>query len=287
MKRIVGRTVSIVSTLASLIVAVLVLIPGSAHADLPHPWQIGMQDPATPVADRLQALHTEILWIITAITLFVLGLLIYVCVRFRAKANPVPTRTAHNTVIEILWTVLPIVILMVIAFPSFKLLYFQERVPADAALTLKVTGLQWYWHYAYPDNGNFSFDSAIADERTVKDPSMKLFEVDNEVVLPVGEDIRVQIAGNDVMHSWFVPSLAVQKYAVVGHLNEVWLNVEKEGTYYGECNQICGVNHAFMPIKIHAVSKEAFAAWVEQAKQKFARDDTAAPVRQLASAAGQ
>jgi len=260
------------------------LLSCAALADRPEPWQIGMQAPASPVADRLQSLHSLILWIITLVVIFVLGLLGYVCVRFRASANPKPSRTSHNTIIEILWTVLPVVILLVIAVPSFKLLYFQEATP-KSALTLKVTGVQWYWHYAYPDNGDFAFDSTILDDKDLKDPSLRLLDVDNEVVLPVDTNIRVQIAGSDVMHSWFVPSLAVQKYAVAGRLNEVWMNIEREGTYYGECNQICGVNHAFMPIKIHAVSKEAFQQWVEQAKSKFAREDGTPPAGRLASAA--
>jgi cytochrome c oxidase subunit 2 len=245
---------------------------------------MGFQDPATPVADRLQALHTEVLWIISIIVVFVAALLLYVSFRFRAKAHPVATRTAHNTMIEILWTVVPIIILATIALPSFKLLYFQEEVP-KSAMTLKVTGIQWYWHYSYPDFGDFAFDSVLQDDKKLTDPSLRLLDVDNEVVLPVGENVRVQIAGNDVMHSWFVPSLAVQKYAVPGRLNEVWLNIERPGTYFGECNQICGVNHAFMPIKIHAVPKAEFDQWVAQAKQRFAREDGSPATPQLASAA--
>ena len=258
---------------------------GGAFADRPQPWQMWFQDPASPVADHLQSLHYWIFVIVTLITVFVLGLLAIVCVRFRASANPTPSRTTHNTPIEIAWTVVPILILLGIAVPSLKLIYYQEQVPSDAALTLKVTGIQWYWHYEYPDNGDFSFDSTLVEHKDLNDP-LRLLDVDNEVVLPVGEDIRVQIAGNDVMHSWFVPSLAAQKYAVIGKLNELWINIEKEGTYYGECNQICGINHAFMPIKIHAVSKDEFAKWVEQAKVKFARNDSGAPAPQLASAAG-
>ena len=267
MMRLLRRTF-----LCLTILALSALSYGTALADRPEPWQIGMQAPATPVADRLQSLHTLILWIIALVVLFVLALLGYVCFRFRASANPKPSRTSHNTIIEILWTV-----------PSFKLLYFQEATP-KSALTLKVTGIQWYWHYEYPDSGDFAFDSNILDDKDLKDPSLRLLDVDNEVVLPVDTDIRVQIAGTDVLHSWFVPSLAVQKYAVIGRLNEVWMNIEHEGTYFGECNQICGVNHAFMPIKIHAVSKEAFAQWVEQAKSKFAREDGTPPAGRVASA---
>jgi cytochrome c oxidase subunit 2 len=169
-------------------------------------------------------------------------------------------------VIEILWTVLPIVILLVIVVPSFKLLYFETTTP-KADLTLKVTGLQWYWHYDYPDYGNFGFDSQLVDDKDLKNPEERLLDVDNEVMLPVGSVVRVQLASQDVMHDWFVPALAVGTYAVPGRLNETWLSIDKEGIFFGECNQICGVNHAFMPIKIHAVSKDAFAKWVADKKQ--------------------
>jgi cytochrome c oxidase subunit 2 len=282
MKRSVGRTLLSFAGLAAPIFFGL-LLSGAALADKPEPWQITFQAPASPVADKLQDLHTLIMWIITLVVIFVMALLAIVCVRFRAKANPTPSRTTHHTVIEIIWTVAPVLILLIIAVPSFKLLYFQEETP-KSDLTLKVTGLQWYWHYSYPDNGNFGFDSNIVDDKDLKDPSLRLLDVDNEVVVPVGTNVRVEIAGQDVMHSWFVPSIAVQKYAVVGRLNEVWFNIEREGTYFGECNQICGVNHAFMPIKIHAVSKDAFKAWVETAKTKFAREDGTAPSSRLASA---
>jgi cytochrome c oxidase subunit 2 len=278
MKRIIGQVI-----LSFAALAVFAFVSGAAFADQPHEWQMGLQEGVTPVAQKLQSLHTLVLYIITVIVIFVLALLGYVCVRFRASANPNPTRTSHNTIIEIAWTVLPILILAVISVPSFKLLYFQETTP-KSELTLKVTGLQWYWHYAYPDNGDFAFDSYGVDEKDLKDPSLRLLDVDNEVVLPVNTNVRILIAGSDVMHSWFVPSLAVQKYAVVGRLNEVWVNIEKEGTYFGECNQICGVNHSFMPIKVHAVSKEEFAKWAEGAKQKFALENGAVPPTRLASA---
>jgi cytochrome c oxidase subunit 2 len=256
-----------------------VLVSTGALADHPVPWQMTLQEPASPVARDLQWLHNDLLLpIITVISVVVLFLLLYVSFRFRASANPVPSKTSHNTIIEILWTVLPILILLVIAVPSFKLLYFEGITP-KAALTLKVTGHQWYWHYDYPDNGNIGFDSYIVDNDDLHSPT-RLLEVDNEVVLPVGENVRILIAGEDVIHSWFVPALAVQKYSIVGHLNEAWVNIEKEGTYYGECNQICGVNHAFMPIKIHAVSKEDFAKWLDTAKTKFAQ----APSTQVAAA---
>jgi cytochrome c oxidase subunit 2 len=282
MKRAVRRFLLNFAGATGLFLVIGAMTHGVAFADQPRPWELGFQTPVTPVAHMAMDLWHLLLWIITGITLLVMVLMGYICWRFRASVHPVATTTTHNTVIEILWTVLPVIVLVVMAVPSFKLLYFQERVPAEA-MTLKVTANQWYWHYAYPDNGNFGFDSYGIDEKDLKPGQERLLDVDNEVVLPVDTNVRVQIAGNDVMHSWFVPSLAVQKYAVPGHLNEVWVNVEREGVYYGECNQICGVNHAFMPIKIHVVSKAAFAAWAAGAKQKFAREEDAPPAK-IASA---
>ena len=259
------------------------LMGGAALADQPHPWQLGFQDPATPITERIHAFHNELLVIIFAISLFVFGLLIYVMLRFNARAHPMPSRTSHNTVIEVLWTVIPVLILVTIAIPSFKLMYFMDRVP-DSKMTIKITGHQWYWEYNYPDQGNFSFNSNLIDEKNLQPGQPRLLSVDNPLVIPVGTNIRVQVAGVDVIHSWFVPSFGFQEYAVVGRLNEAWINVEKEGTYYGECNQICGVNHAFMPIKVVAVAKDAFPRWVEDAKKKFARRDEDADALRVAAA---
>jgi cytochrome c oxidase subunit 2 len=250
------------------------LAGGAAFADQPRPWQIGMQDAATPITERIHAFHNELLVIIFAISLFVFGLLAYVMVKFNARANPVPSRTSHNTVIEVLWTVIPVLILVTIAIPSFKLMYYMDRVP-DSKMTIKVTGHQWYWEYNYPDHGNFSFNSNLLDEKARKPDQPRLLEVDNPLVIPVGTNIRVQVAGVDVIHSWFVPSFGFQEYAVVGRLNEAWINVDKPGTYYGECNQICGVNHAFMPIEVKVVSQADFDKWVAQAKKQFAANPPA------------
>ncbi|HWK46484.1 MAG TPA: cytochrome c oxidase subunit II [Stellaceae bacterium] len=258
------------------------LVSGVARAAEPLPWQMYLQPPATPIEERIHSLHDLLMWIIVLIVLFVMALLAYVCVKFSAKRNPIPSKTSHNTVIEIAWTVVPVLILLVIAIPSFKLMYFSERVP-DSQLTLKVTGLQWYWHYQYPDNGDFQFDSYGIDEKNLAPGQKRLLDVDNQVVLPVNTNIRVQIAGQDVMHSWFIPSFGVQKYAVVGRLNETWLNIEKPGIYYGECNQICGVNHSFMPIVIKAVTKPEFDAWVAEAKTKFAATSAPAATRLAAA----
>ena len=217
------------------------------------------------------SLHNELLVIITLITLFVLGLLLYVIVRFNAKRNPVPSQTTHNTVLELLWTTLPILILVVIAIPSFKLLYFNDRTQ-HADLTLKVTGHQWYWSYEYPDNKDVSFDSTILDDKDLKPGQPHLLEVDNPVVVPVGAKVRILVTGTDVIHSWFVPSVGVQEYAVIGRTNESWMELERPGTYYGQCNQICGLNHPFMPIEVKAVAKADFDKWVANPKMKFAEN---------------
>src|ERR1700756_1541611 len=250
-------------------VVALATIAGAAE---PKPWQLGFQPPATPVKDRLSAFHDELLIIITLITIFVLGLLVYVMWRFNQQRNPVPSRTSHNTVIEMLWTVVPVLILIIIAIPSFKLMYYMDRVP-NPEMTIKVTGHQWYWSYEYPDQGGLTFDSNIIPEKELKPDQKRLLDVDNPLVVPADTVIRVLVTGTDVIHSWFIPSFGVQEYAIVGRLNESWMKVEHEGTYYGQCNQICGVNHAFMPIKIEAVSKDSFQRWLVDAKKKFARRD--------------
>ena len=281
LKRAAARAVS-----ALFVFTAFALFAGPASADFPRPWALGMQVPASEVKDRINSLHDLLLVIITCITLFVLALLVYVMVRFRASAHPTPTRTTHNTMIEILWTVLPVVILVVIAIPSFKLLYFEDRAP-NAKMTLKVTAHQWYWSYAYPDNGNVAFDSYMIQPEDLKPGQMRLLSVDNPLVLPVQTDVRILVNGTDVMHSFFVTSLGVQIYAVPGRVNETWVNIDRPGTYYGECNQICGDNHAYMPIEIQAVSPEDFAKWVETAKKKFAAvpSDDAVRVAAVQSAA--
>jgi cytochrome c oxidase subunit II len=258
-----------------------------AIAEQPHPWQMGMVQGDTPVRDQIDFFHDVILLpIITVITVFVLGLLIYVMWRYNAKRNPTPSKTTHNTVLEVVWTTVPLLILVAIWFPSIKLLYFENRYdsgPAD--LTLKVTGHQWYWTYEYPDQGKLSFDSNILSEADdIKAHKPRLLGVDNPVVIPVGAKVRVQVTSSDVIHSWYVPSAGVQEYAVIGRTNESWMQFEHTGTFYGQCNQICGVNHPFMPIEIDVVSKQAFDAWVAQAKKKYARNGNEPGAVHLASA---
>ncbi|HTS91424.1 MAG TPA: cytochrome c oxidase subunit II [Stellaceae bacterium] len=255
--------------------AALAAAAPAALAEQAYDWQLGMQPAASEVRDRIDSLHHELLIIITAITVFVLALLLWVTVRFNAKRNPEPSKISHNTVLEITWTLLPVLILVAIAIPSFKLLYFMDKAE-KAEMTLKVTGHQWYWTYEYPDNGNINFDSRIVvDNNNEPAGNPRLLQTDNPVVLPVGTTIRILVSGSDVIHSWFVPAFGVQEYAVIGRVNESWVKIDREGTFYGQCNQICGLNHPFMPIEVHAVSKQEFAAWVE--KQKKAAEKTAGP----------
>ncbi|ROP91105.1 cytochrome c oxidase subunit 2 [Stella humosa] len=250
-----------------------------AWATEPAPWAFGFQTAATPVKAAMSSFHGMLLVVITLITIFVLGLLAWVVIRFRADRNPNPSKTTHNTLIEVVWTVVPVLILVIIAIPSFRLLYFLDRNP-DAEMTIKVVGHQWYWQYEYPDQDGIKFDSYMIPVADLKPGQKRLLEVDNRLVLPVGTTIRVLVTGNDVMHSWFVPSLGVQNYAFPGRTNETWIKLEREGVYYGQCNQICGVNHGFMPIAVEGVSKEAFQRWVGEAKKKFAGGETAPePVR--------
>ena len=243
-----------------------------AYAAAPVPWQMDLQPPAGSMAEMATDLHNLLLIVITLISLFVLGLLIYVGVRFRASRNPNPTKTSHNTVIEILWTVIPVLILVGIAIPSFRLLYYMDRIN-ETDMVIKVTGNQWYWNYTYPDEG-ISFDSYMVDEAELKPGQPRLLTVDYPMVVPEGTRIKLLITGNDVMHSFFVPSLAVQIYAFIGRTNEAWIDVPVGSqTYYGQCNQICGVNHAYMPIEVKALPKAEYAAWRVEAKKEFASND--------------
>jgi cytochrome c oxidase subunit 2 len=239
----------------------------------PSPWQTGFQEPATPVMADVISFHNLLLWIIAGIVLLVLALLATVILRFNARANPIPTRTTHNTLIEVVWTVLPVIILVVIAVPSFRLMFFQLNVP-KADVTVKATGKQWFWSYAYPDNGNFEFDSLMLQDNERKPDQPRLLAVDNEMVVPVNKVVRVQTTAADVIHSFAVPSFGIKIDAIPGRLNETWFKATREGVFYGQCSELCGRDHAFMPITVRVVSDQAFAAWVENAKQKFAGGGT-------------
>jgi cytochrome c oxidase subunit II len=251
---------------------------GTAFAELgqPAPWEFRLQQAGSPVMENIIWFHNFLLVVITLIVLLVLGLLIAVAVKFNARANPVPSRTTHNTLIEVLWTLVPVLILVGIAVPSFRLLFLELDIP-KADLTIKATGKQWYWTYSYPDNGKFEFDSLLA-----QDKQPRLLGVDNEMVVPVNKIIRVQTTGADVIHSFAVPAFGIKIDAIPGRLNETWFKATKTGMYYGQCSELCGKDHAFMPIAVRVVSDQDFAAWVEDAKKKFASASTS----EFASAAG-
>ena len=263
-----------------LAVAGGLLISGSAWAQVvqsPKNWELSFQAPHSPVQQSVEGLHALVLWLMALVTIFVAALLGFVMWRYNAKRHPVASRVSHHTALEVAWTVLPVLILVVIAIPSFRLVYFEDRTEA-ADMTVKVTGHQWYWEYTYPDQGGIDFSSLIVPEDQLKPGMLRNLEVDNRLVVPAGKNIRILTTSADVIHSFFIPSLGVQRYAIPGRTIETWFKVDQPGIYYGQCNQICGTNHSLMPISIEALSDKDFAAWVEQAKTKFAAND--APVQQ-------
>jgi len=261
-------------TLAFLMPALAgVVAAGAALADQPHPWQMGLQAAASPIMERIASFHSLLLWIITAISLAVLALIGCACFRFRETGDAQPSRRSHNTLLEIVWTAVPVLILVIIAVPSFKLLYFADVVP-ETELTVKATGYQWYWGYSYPDNGGFEFVATMVPDAELKPGQPRLLATDNEIVLPVATNIRIQVTAADVLHSWAMPSMGVKTDAVPGRLNEVWVRIAEPGVYYGQCSELCGVNHAFMPIAIRAVARPEFEAWVKQAQARFGTGTT-------------
>ncbi len=257
---------------------------GGGMVGAPEPWGMGLQASGGPIKDAISSFNSLVFWIIVAITIFVFLLLVYVVLKFRAEVNPNPSRTSHNTLLEVAWTVIPVLILVVIAIPSFRLIYYQDRA-VDADLTINVQGRQWYWHYAYPDHGNFTFDSYPVQTADLQPGQFRNLDVDNPLVIPVGATVRILTTGQDVIHSFFVPSLGVQKYTIPGRTMETWMRADRAGTFYGQCNQICGVNHWFMPIVVRAVPPAEFQAWAEQAKTRFAEGLPPGPVPALAAAA--
>jgi len=250
---------------------------GAAWAGLgqPSPWQMDLQDSATPVMDQIAGFHFFLLWVIAAISAFVLALLLIVIVRFNARANPTPSRTTHNTLIEILWTIVPVIILAVIAVPSFRLLFVELQVP-HPDLTVKATGKQWFWSYSYPDDGNFEFSSLMIPEKDLKPGQPRLLAVDNEMVVPVNKVVHVLVTGADVIHSFTVPSFGVRIDAIPGRMNDTWFEATTEGVFYGQCSELCGKDHSFMPIAVRVVSESDFNKWLDEAKKKYATDDSAA-----------
>lgn len=274
----VGRHLLGMATIALAAAGITLATGGTAFAELgqPEPWEWHLQASGSPVMDNIVWFHDFLSVLIIGITLFVLALLVIVVVKFNANANPVPSRTTHNTLIEVVWTLVPVLILVGIAVPSFRLLFLELDVP-KADLTIKATGKQWYWSYAYPDNGKFEFDSLLA-----QDKQPRLLGVDNEMVVPVNKVIRVQVTGADVIHAFALPAFGVKIDAIPGRLNETWFKATKTGMFYGQCSELCGKDHAFMPIAIRVVNDQEFASWVETAKKKYASGGTST----FASAAG-
>lgn len=271
----------------ALAAALAILAPGVGHAAVPGqpvPWQVSLQTPVTEVAHSMHDFHNLLLWIIGVIVAFVAVLLLIVIFRFNEKSNPNPSRFSHNSLLEVAWTVVPVLILVVIAVPSFKLLRLQLVIP-PSDITVKVTAHQWYWSYEYPeDQGGFGFDSNILPDDQLKEGQTRLLSVDNELVLPVDKTVRVQVTAADVIHAFALPSFGLKIDAIPGRLNETWFKAEKEGVYYGQCSLICGQNHAYMPIAIRIVSQEKYAEWLAEAKTRFAAVDDGRPAaRMLAS----
>ena len=250
--------------LASISALLLTALPGMAlAAGGPEDWAANLREPASPVMEQLTDFHNLLLWIISGIALFVLALLVVVIVKFNAKANPTPSRTTHNTFIEVVWTVVPVIILVVIAIPSFRLLYYMDRVE-EPEMTLVVRGYQWYWGYEYPDQQVEEYTSYLVDEADLGPDQLRLLSVDNPVVLPVDTDIEILITAGDVLHSFAVPNLGLKTDAVPGQMNHTWTRITEPGTYYGMCSELCGTGHGYMPIEIRAVSRAEFDDWVEQ-----------------------
>lgn len=268
----------LISGLGLLFAAVAPVLAAAGH---PVPGQIGLETPVTPIARQIDSFYNDLLTpIIFAITLFVIALLVYVIFRFNEKSNPTPSRLTHHTGLELAWTIIPVMILVIISIPSFRLLTHELVLP-KADITVKVTGHQWYWTYQYPKDqgGGFTFDSYLKSPDEMKPGDIRQLAVDNEAVVPVGKTVIVQVTSSDVIHSFTVPSFGVRIDAIPGRLNQTWFKAEREGVYYGQCSKLCGQNHAYMPIAFRVVSQQEYTAWLAGAKKKFASSTPAKLVR--------
>ncbi len=264
-----------IKTLANLLVF---FIPTYASAELPKDWQLGFSKAASQSMTDIVWFHDYMLLpITTAITVFVLFLILYACVRFRASKNPSPSTTTHNTLIEIIWTLVPCLILIVIAVPSFKVLYSQDNIP-PADVTIKAVGYQWYWGYEYPDE-NIIFDSYMIEDKDLQPGQPRLLTVDNEIFVPVNKVVKVLITANDVLHAWALPAFGVKRDAVPGRINETWFKAERTGTFYGQCSELCGIKHAFMPITVNVVTEKEYNLWLQEAKEKFAKEEISSNIK--------
>ena len=242
---------------------------GTALAQQPTDWEVDFQTALSPSMERIVDFNLMVTIIIVIITAFVFALMAWIVIRYNKKRNPVPSKTTHNTLLEVVWTVVPVIILLIIAVPSFRLLYYTDRVE-DADMTLKAIGHQWYWSYEYPDHGDFTFDALMLEDDELEEGQPRLLATDEAVVLPVGVKIRLLTTADDVIHSWAIPAFGVKMDSVPGRVNETWFQINREGTYYGQCSELCGTLHGFMPIMIEAVSQEEFDAWVVEAQEEYA-----------------
>ena len=256
-----------------LFISIFLIFASSANASQPKEWQLGFQEGVTSLMNDIVWMHDYILLpVIIGISLFVLFLMIYIFIKFRESKNPNPSKITHNVMLEVLWTVVPCLILVVIAVPSFKLLYKEETIP-KADVTLKAIGYQWYWGYEYPDE-KIAFESVMIEDKDLKAGQPRLLATDTKVVVPVNKVVKVLITSADVNHAWAVPAFGVKRDAIKGRINETWFKAEKEGIYYGQCSELCGIKHAFMPIEVHVVSDEKYASWLVDAKKKYAMEET-------------
>jgi cytochrome c oxidase subunit 2 len=246
--------------LSTFLLTLFATIATPVLAAKPEPWGLNFQESASPMADKIHSFHDMLLWIIIAIAIFVLVLLIWVIIRYNHKANPEPKQFTHNVMIEVIWTLVPILILVVIAIPSFRVLYYNDK-SHDPEMTLKIVGYQWYWNYEYPDYGDIAFDSYMIADEDITEGQERLLSTDTQVVLPINTDIQILTSAGDVIHSWAIPAFGVKLDAIPGRWNETWVNINKPGTYYGQCSELCGKDHAYMPMEIKAVSKEEFKTW--------------------------
>lgn len=263
-----------IGAVSAFLTSIFLTSPAFATLGQPVPGGLGLQEAASPMKEKMHHFHNDLLMpIIVGISVFVLLLLVIIVVRFNAKANPVPSKTTHNTLLEVVWTLVPVLILLVVVVPSMKMLYYVDRT-TEAEMTLKVTGNQWYWSYEYPDNGGISFASNLIPDKEINTSKgqVRLLSTDNPVVLPVDTNIKILTTASDVIHAWAVPAFGVKLDANPGQLNETWVRIDKAGTFYGQCSEICGNGHGFMPIEVHAVSKEEFAKWVHANKGTMPSD---------------
>ncbi|HWX90705.1 MAG TPA: cytochrome c oxidase subunit II [Rhizomicrobium sp.] len=258
--------------------AALLAIWVSPAAALPYNYQMGFQPAASPVMQQIEDFHRLLVWIIVAVCLFVLGLLVWIVVRYRAGANAVPSKVHHNTLLEVAWTLIPVIILVFIAVPSFRLLYFEAAIPKPD-VTIKAIGKQWFWSYEYPGSAaGFTYDSlGLTDADAAKAGKPRLLGVDNPIYVPVNKVVEVDTVGADVIHSWAMPQMGVKMDAVPGRINKTWFKSNQTGIFYGQCSELCGARHAYMPIELHVVSEADYAAWLSASKKKFAALENDAP----------